>query len=77
MNKEALKLVLQSFHAGMDDESDPVFREAFEQMSQDPELAAWFCAEQEFDAVMVEKFRNVPVEESAKTRLLARARQSK
>lgn len=44
-------------------ENDPLFREAFAQLSNDPKLAEWFRAEQEFDAVMAEKFRNVPVEQ--------------
>ncbi len=74
MNNDAFKLVLQSFRTGLDDEKDPLFREAFEKLSHDPELATWFGAEQEFDAVMAEKFRNVPVELEAKMRLLRAAK---
>lgn len=70
MDKAEIKLILQSFHPGQEDDHDPLLREAFERMAGDPELAAWFQAEQEFDSVMVKKFANVPVELSVKERLL-------
>ncbi len=70
MDKVAVKVILQSFRGGTCDESDPLFREARAELSHDPALAEWFRAEQEFDAVMAEKFRDVPVETAEKKRLL-------
>lgn len=64
-------MTLQSFRCGTSDENDPLFREALAELSNDPALAEWFRAEQEFDAVMAEKFRDVPVEDVVKKRLLA------
>lgn len=70
MDKDEVKVVLQSYRAGTDDENDSLFRDALAQASNDPALADWFRAEQEFDAVMAEKFRDVPVETAVKKRLL-------
>ncbi len=70
VDKVAAKVVLQSYRGGTCDESDPFFREALAELSNDPALAEWFQGEQEFDAVMAEKFRNVPVETAVKKRLL-------
>ncbi|MGI9087835.1 MAG: hypothetical protein ACR2HH_08875 [Chthoniobacterales bacterium] len=70
MDKNAVKVVLQSYRGGTCDESDPIFREALAGLSNDPALAEWFQAEQEFDAVMAEKFRDIPVETAVKKRLL-------
>jgi len=55
-----IKKLLQSFRKGTTDSDDPIFREPLERLGSDPALAAWFRAEQEFDAVMVATFRNVP-----------------
>ncbi len=70
MDKVAVKMILQSFRRGTSDENDPFFCEALAVLSNDPALAEWFQAEQEFDAVMAEKFRDVPVETAVKKRLL-------
>lgn len=70
VDKGAAKTILQSFRRGTSDENDPIFREALAGLSNDPALAEWFQAEQEFDAVMAEKFRDVPVETAVKKRLL-------
>jgi uncharacterized protein (DUF924 family) len=63
-----IKRLLQCYRAA--DKDDPVFRAALEQVTRDPELAAWFQQEQAFDAVMIGKFREVSVDASAKERLL-------
>ena len=65
MDKARVKMLLASFRPGTDDENDPLFRQALEQLAHDAELAAWFRAEQEFDAAMIEKFREVPVNAAA------------
>ncbi len=65
MDKTRVKIVLASYREGTDDASDPVFREALDSLAQDSELAAWFRAEQAFDAAMVVKFREVPIDSPA------------
>ncbi|MBA3963557.1 MAG: hypothetical protein H0X40_16880 [Chthoniobacterales bacterium] len=74
MDRDALKLILQSFREGLEDENDPVFRDALAAVAQDPELSAWFKAEQEFDSIMTEKFRAIPVDAAARKRLMQMAR---
>ncbi len=71
MDKNAARVTLQSFRRGTSDEDDPLFRDALAELSNDPALAEWFRAEQEFDAVMAGKFRDVPVEDVVKKRLLS------
>ncbi len=70
VDKLEIKRLLQSFREGTEDTSDPIFSEALAHLASDPELAAWFRAEQEFDAVMVKTFRLVPVVFSVKERIL-------
>ncbi len=70
VDKAEIKKLLQSFREGTEDTNDPVFSEALARLASDPELTAWFRAEQEFDAVMVETFRSVPVVSSLKERIL-------
>lgn len=69
MDKTRAKVLLASYRPGGDDANDPVFREALDLVAQDPELTAWFKAEQEFDARMVQKFREVPVDSAAGERI--------
>jgi hypothetical protein len=46
------------------------FPRSLERVASDPQLAEWFRQEQEFDAVMIEKFREVPVDDAARQRVL-------
>lgn len=69
MDKTRIKVLLASYRPGSDDANDPIFREALDLLARDPEMAAWFRAEQEFDAAMVEKFREVPVDFAARERI--------
>ncbi len=61
MDNAEIKRLLQSFRKDTQDSHDPIFREALQRLENDPALAAWFRAEQEFDAVMVTTFRDVPI----------------
>ncbi len=61
MDNAEIKTLLQSFRKDTEDSIDPIFREGLERLESDPVLAAWFRAEQEFDAMMVATFRDVPV----------------
>jgi hypothetical protein len=65
-----IKRLLQSYRPGDVDKEDPIFREALERVARDPQLAEWFRQEQKFDAVMVEKFREVPVDAAARKSVL-------
>ena len=69
MDRAQTKVLLAAFRPGSDDADDPTFRKALEQLEHDAELAAWFRAEQEFDAAMVGKFRQVPADSAAGQRL--------
>lgn len=70
LDNSEIKARLQSFREGTPDSNDPAFEEALGRVAADPRLAAWFRAEQEFDAVMFRKFRDVPVELDVKERIL-------
>ena len=66
MRDSEIKRLLQSYRLGDLDKRDPIFRDALDRVASDPQLAEWFRQEQEFDAVMVEKFREVPVDAAAR-----------
>jgi hypothetical protein len=65
-----VKILLQSYRAGSSDDAAPEVHAALRRLESDPELAAWFRAEQEFDAVMAQKFSEVPVNPEMKERIL-------
>jgi hypothetical protein len=65
-----VKLLLQSYRAGGSDDAFPAVQAALRRLESDPELAAWFRAEQEFDAVMAQKFSEVPVNPGMKERIV-------
>lgn len=67
MDNAEIKKLLQSFRTGTQDSDDPIFREALERLESEPALAAWFRKEQEFDAVMVATFREVPAAPGGET----------
>ena len=70
MNDLDVKILLQACRVGTDDESAPIFRAALEKAATDPELAAWFRAQQEFDSLMTKTFSEVPVDSIVKERIL-------
>jgi hypothetical protein len=70
MTRDEAKFILSSYGSGHDD-ADPQFREAFELMKIDPELAAWFAKEQAIDSRLCRKFQAFPVPPDLKTQLLA------
>ena len=69
MDKARIKTLLASYRPNSGDESDPIFREALEEVAQNPELAEWFRAEQDFDAAMIKKFYEVPVDSAPRKRI--------
>jgi len=58
-NVEARQL-LHVFRQGTEDSGDPIFREALTRVEGDSALKAWFRQEQDFDALMVAMFREIP-----------------
>ena len=70
MDSREAKILLQACRVGSGDEDAAIFQDAFAQVAKDPELASWFRAEQEFDAVMIRKFGEVQVDGEMKERIL-------
>jgi len=64
------KVLLQAYRVGTEDENEPMFKAALNELAHDPELAAWFRAEQELEAVMMKKFSEVPVNTAMKEHIL-------
>ena len=72
MNNQEAKLILQAYHPGGRDASDPLFAEALEQARRDPELQKWFADEQALDSRIQSKLRTaVLVPRDLKSNLLA------
>jgi hypothetical protein len=64
-------LVLQAFRQGTSDVADVTFADALQTVALDPELAAWWEAQQDFDRSVVLKLGEVPVPDDLRARLLA------
>lgn len=71
MTREEAKFILRSYGTSQRDANDPQFRESFELMKTDPELAAWFAQEQALDSRLSQKFQTFPVPADLKAQLLA------
>lgn len=71
MNRDEAKLILQAYRPGGQDAGDPYFAEALVLVKQDPELAAWFTAEQQFDARVGSGLQQVRVPSRLKAEILA------
>jgi hypothetical protein len=76
MNRDEAKLILQSYRPGGQDAADPHFAEALALAKTDPELAAWFAAEQKFDACVSGGLQQVRVPAELKKEILARQKKS-
>ena len=63
MNTLEAKFILEACRAGDLDPDDPKIAEAIQAMDDDPELADWWAANQEFDRAVVRKLMAVPVPE--------------
>lgn len=71
MNREEAKLILQAYRPGGQDAGDPYFAAALALAKQDPELAAWFAAEQQFDARVSGDLQQVRVPSRLKAEIFA------
>jgi hypothetical protein len=71
MNRDEAKLILQSYRPGGQDAADPHFAEALALAKIDSDLAAWFAAEQKFDARVSSGLQQVEVPTQLKKEILA------
>ena len=75
MNDQA-KLLLSAYRPGGSDASDPAFAEALAQAQRDPQLRAWLEESQQFDQVVSDRLRGVPIPADLRATILAGARLS-
>ena len=66
MSNPSNKTVLQAFRPNTSDESDPFFEPSVAAAKNDPDLARWFAAEQNFDQLVRSKLAEI---QPAETRL--------
>lgn len=71
MDKQEAKLVLQARHPNDPDTAQPAFAEALALVESDPELKAWWEAQQAFDLRVAAKLEKVPVPADLRTAILA------
>lgn len=60
MNNDNARFILRSYRASGADGRDPVFAEALEHASRDPELEAWLAEERSADRVIQTKLASIP-----------------
>jgi hypothetical protein len=60
MTRDEAKFLLQAMRPDGSDTSDPVFAEAMDLVQTDPELAAWWEAQQNFDRGIAVKIEEIP-----------------
>jgi hypothetical protein len=76
MNRDEAKLILQSYRPGGQDAADSHFAEALALAKIDSDLAAWFAAEQKFDARVSGGLQKVRVPAQLKKEIRARQKKS-
>ena len=59
MSNLSNKTILQAFRLNTSDESDPFFEQSLAALKNDPELARWFAAEQNFDQLVRSKLGEI------------------
>jgi hypothetical protein len=72
MTREEAQNILQLCRPGsIEDRNDPLLAEAFTEVENDPELAAWFVADQAFDEKFAAELATITPPEALKSSLLA------
>jgi anti-sigma factor RsiW len=71
MDRDEAKLILSALRPDSPEVNEPIFSEALAQVETDPDLQAWWQAQQEFDRRVTAKLREVPVPEGLRDRILA------
>lgn len=72
MNEDA-RLIFSAYRPHGQDATDPVFAAALEAAKNDPKLAQWLAAQQEFDRAVAGRLRAVVVPADLKAKILAGA----
>jgi hypothetical protein len=72
MDRKEAKLILSALRHGGSEANEPAFAEAVAQAETDPELKAWWQAQQEFDRKIAAKLAEVPVPADLRENILAR-----
>ncbi len=73
MNNDKAKFILRSYRASGADARDPLFAEALDQASRDPELENWLAEERKLDKTIQAKLASVQVPASLQSDILAAA----
>jgi len=71
MDKQQAKLVLQALRPNDPDSTQPAFAEALALAESDPELKAWWEAQQQFDHKVSAKLKEVPIPEDLRATIMA------
>lgn len=71
MDKQEAKMVLQALRPNDLDTTQPAFAEALALVETDPELKAWWEAQQAFDRAVVAKLKQVPIPDDLRASILA------
>ena len=71
ITNERAKFLLSAYRHNGADAQDPIFREALEQATRDPDLANWFANQRSFDALLCEKLSSVQPPASLKPAILS------
>ena len=72
MDKLEAKIVLQALRPNdLDDTERPAFTEALALVETDPDLKAWWEAQQAFDRAVVAKLKEVPIPDDLRASILA------
>jgi len=71
ITNERAKFLLSAYRHNGADAQDPIFRDALEQATRDPDLASWFANQRSFDALVCEKLNSVQPPASLKPAILS------
>jgi hypothetical protein len=71
ITNERAKFLLSAYRHNGADAQDPIFRDALEQATRDPDLASWFANQRSFDALLCEKLNSVQPPASLKPAILS------
>jgi hypothetical protein len=71
MDKQEAKRVLQALGPNDQDTPPPAFAEALAVVEKDPELKAWWKAQQSFDRKVAAKLKEIPVPDDLRATILA------
>ncbi|MCE0498573.1 MAG: hypothetical protein LV481_11565 [Methylacidiphilales bacterium] len=72
MTRDEAKLLLQAMRPDGSDTNDPAFAGALSQVQTDPELEAWWRAQQKFDRGIATKIEEIPVPLSLRDDIIGR-----